>query len=94
MTLTYQSLLADQLNENPLGNSNNFSIMRILINNRVAAEQQFQFPINIPSDLNFTIGTDVQKKYFGSFTLAAVAIYPIVPAFRERSAIFQAMLEL
>jgi hypothetical protein len=76
------------------GNSDNFSIMRILINNRTAAEQQFQFPISIPSDLDFTIGTDIEKKYFGSFTLAAVAIYKIVPTFRQRAAIFQAMLEL
>lgn len=76
------------------GNSDSFSIMRILVNNRTAAEQQFQFPISIPSDLDFTIGTDIEKKHFGSFTLAACAIYKVVPNFRQRAAIFQAMLEL
>jgi hypothetical protein len=75
------------------GNSDSFSIMRILVNNRTAAEQQFQFPISIPSDLDFTIGTDTEKQYFASFTLAACAIYKIVPNFQQRTAIFQAMLE-
>lgn len=76
------------------GNSDNFSIMRILINNCTAAEQQLQFPINISSDLNFTIGADVEKRHFGSFILAAFALYEVIPTFRQRTAIFQAMLEL
>lgn len=76
------------------GNSDSFSIMRILVNNRTAAEQQFQFPISIPSDLNFTIGADIEKKHFGSFSLAACSIYKGIPDFQQRAAIFQAMLEL
>lgn len=76
------------------GSSEKFSIMRILINNRTVAEQQFQFPINIKSDFELTIGSDMGKELFGSFTLAACAFYNVVPTFRQRTALFQAMLKI
>ena len=76
------------------GNSDVFALMRILINNRTAAEQQFQFPINTSIDFKPIIGTDIEKKHFGSFTLAACAFYKVVPTFRQRAEVFKAMMEL
>lgn len=76
------------------GNSDKFAFMRILINNRAAAEQHFQFPIRISSDFKLTIGTDIEKKHFGSFTLGACAFYSVVPTFQQRTAVFQAMMDL
>jgi hypothetical protein len=69
------------------GSSDRFSIMQLLIDNRLIAKNEFSHPISIPVGLDFrrnTIASDITGQNHGTLTMAGLAIYNIVLSFQQR----------
>jgi hypothetical protein len=78
------------------GNSDRFSIMQMLIDNRIVARNESPFPIQVPAGLDFhrhTIGADIEGKNHGTMTMAGLLIYEEVLPFQKRYAIAEAIFD-
>lgn len=69
------------------GSSDKFSIMQLLVDNRLIAKNELLFPISIPIGLDFsrkTIASDIQGQNHGTLTMAGLSIYNIALTFQQR----------
>jgi len=70
------------------GNSDSFSVLQILVNNRIAVKRELASPIDIARGLDFskrTIGSDLEGQNGGLFDLAELCVYDRVLEFRARA---------
>ena len=78
------------------GSSDRFSLLQILVNNRIFAKQELAFSIAMPTDFDFsqmTIGADFMHKNNGKFICATLVVYNRVLAFTERAALVNSIFE-
>lgn len=78
------------------GNSDNFSIMQILVNNRIVAKRELAYPLNITTGLNFrikTIAADIEERNFGTFDMAELAIYSNTLTFWQRAGLAEYFID-
>lgn len=78
------------------GSSENFSMMQLMIDNRVVAKKESPSPIEVPAGLDFdraTIAADIEGKNHGTMTMAALAISKNIQPFQNRYAVAEAIFD-